>query len=104
MYTLIYKYPCVYRYTYVRLANFGIPVYFLCYIKKEQAFEIVSKIIFDSANQLIVGGNPAFESERVLFHIEMVMGEWGYRSALVSQYCDSIKQENDIMREMGIEE
>ncbi len=73
-------------------------------MEKEQAFEIVSKIIFDSANQLIVGGNPAFESERVLFHIEMVMGEWGYRSALVSQYCDSIKQENDIMREMGIEE
>jgi len=73
-------------------------------IEKEQAFEIVSKIIFDSANQLIVGGNPAFESERVLFHIEMVMGEWGYRSALVTQYCDSIKQENDIMREMGIEE
>ncbi len=72
--------------------------------KKEQAFEIVSKIIFDNAVQLIVGGNPAFESERVLFHIEMVMGEWGYRSAKVAGYCDSIKQENDIMREMGIEE
>lgn len=71
--------------------------------EKEQAFEIVSKIIFDRACQLIVGGNPAFESERVLFHIEMCMTEWGYRSALVSQYCDSIKQENDHMRSMGIQ-
>lgn len=71
-------------------------------IDKEQAFEIVSKIIFDRACQLIVSGNPAFESERVLFHIEMVMVEWGYKSALVSEYCDSLKQENDAMREMGI--
>ena len=73
-------------------------------IEKEQAFETVSKIIFDNACQLIVGGNPAFDSERVLFHLEMVMGEWGYRSAKVSEYCDSVKKENDIMREMGIEE
>lgn len=72
--------------------------------EKEQAFETVSKIIFDNACQLIVGGNPAFDSERVLFHLEMVMGEWGYRSAKVSEYCDSVKKENDIMREMGIEE
>ena len=69
----------------------------------EQAFEIVSKIIFDRACQLIVGGNPAYESEMVLFHIEMVMTEWGYRSAKVAEYCDSLKQENDIMRDMGIE-
>ncbi len=40
-------------------------------MEKEQAFEIVSKIIFDRACQLIVGGNPAYESEKVLFHIEM---------------------------------
>ncbi len=71
--------------------------------EKEQAFEIVSKIIFDRACQLIVGGNPAYESEQVLFHIEMVMTEWGYRSAKVAEYCDSLKQENDIMRDMGIE-
>lgn len=71
-------------------------------IEKEQAFEIVSKIIFDRACQLIVGGNPAYESEKVLFHIEMCMTEWGYRSAKVAEYCDSIKQENDIMRSMGI--
>ena len=69
----------------------------------EQAFETVSKIIFDRACQLIVGGNPAYESEQVLFHIEMVMTEWGYRSAKVAEYCDSLKQENDIMRDMGIE-
>lgn len=69
----------------------------------EQAFETVSKIIFDRACQLIVGGNPAYESEKVLFHIEMVMTEWGYRSAKVAEYCDSLKQENDIMRDMGIE-
>ena len=69
----------------------------------EQAFETVSKIIFDRACQLIVGGNPAYESEMVLFHIEMVMTEWGYRSAKVAEYCDSLKQENDIMRDMGIE-
>ncbi|MDH1520492.1 hypothetical protein N5I08_16030, partial [Acinetobacter johnsonii] len=66
-------------------------------------FEDVSKIIFDRACQLIVGGNPAYESEMVLFHIEMVMTEWGYRSAKVAEYCDSLKQENDIMRDMGIE-
>ena len=72
-------------------------------MKKEEAFEIVSKIIFDRACQLIVGGNPAFESEKVLFHIEMVMVEWGYKSPLVAEYCDSVKQENDAMREMGIE-
>ena len=70
---------------------------------KEQAFEDVSKIIFDRACQLIVGGNPAYESEMVLFHIEMVMTEWGYRSAKVAEYCDSLKQENDIMRDMGME-
>jgi hypothetical protein len=73
-------------------------------MEKEQAFEIVSKIIFDRACQLIVGGNPAFESEKVLFHIEMCMKEWGYRSALVSEYCDAVKQENDKMRDLGIEE
>ena len=73
-------------------------------LDKEQAFEIVSKIIFDRACQLIVGGNPAFESEKVLFHIEMCMNEWGYRSALVSEYCDAVKQENDKMRDLGIEE
>jgi len=72
-------------------------------MEREQAFEIVSKIIFDRACQLIVGGNPAFESEKCLFHIEMVMQEWGYKSAVVAEYCDSVKEENDIMREMGIE-
>lgn len=52
---------------------------------------------------MIVGGNLAFESEACLFHIEMVMVEWGYKSALVAEYCDAVKQKNDIMREMGIE-
>lgn len=69
----------------------------------EQAFEIVSKIIFDRGCQLIIGGNPAFDTEKVLFHIEMCMVEWGYRSAKVAEYCDAIKQENDLMRDMGIE-
>ena len=69
---------------------------------KEQAFETVAKIIFDRGCQLIVGGNPAYETEKVLFHIEMCMTEGGYRSAKVAEYCDSIKQENDIMRSMGI--
>ena len=73
-------------------------------MEKEQAFEIVSKIIFDRACQLIIGGNPAFDSESALFHIEMVMGEWGYKSALVSEYYESVKQENDFMRDMGIDE
>jgi len=68
----------------------------------EQAFEIVAKIIFDRGCQLIVEGNPAFETERVLFHIEMCMTEWGYRSAKVAEYCDAIKQENDHLRSMGI--
>ena len=73
-------------------------------MQKELAFETVSKIVFDRAVQLIVGGNPAFESEKVLFHIEMVMTEWGYRSAKVSEYCDLLKQENDLMRDLGIDE
>jgi hypothetical protein len=34
-------------------------------MEKEQAFEIVSKIIFDDACQLIMGGNPAYDSEKV---------------------------------------
>ena len=71
---------------------------------KQESFEIVSKIIFDRACQLIVGGNPAFDSEKVLFHIEMCMNEWGYKSALVSEYCDAVKQENDHMRDLGIDE
>lgn len=70
----------------------------------EQAFETVAKIVFDRGVQLIVGGNPAFETERVLVHIEMCMTEWGYRSPKVSEYCDSIKQENDLMRDLGIDE
>lgn len=70
----------------------------------EQAFETVSKIIFDRATQFIVEGNPAFESELVLLHIETVMGEWGYKSALVSEYYEILKKDNDGMREMGIEE
>lgn len=73
-------------------------------ISKEQAFEVVSKIIFDRACQLIIGGNPAFESEKVLFHIEMCMIEWGYKSAVVAEYCESLKHENDLMREMGIQQ
>ncbi len=71
-------------------------------MEKEQAFEIVSKIIFDRGCQLIIGGNPAYESERVLFHIEMCMVEWGCRSAKVAEYCEMIKQENDHLRSMGI--
>ncbi|MHA3052733.1 hypothetical protein [Acinetobacter sp. ANC 4640] len=71
---------------------------------KEQAFEIVAKIIFDRACTLIIEGNPAFDSEKCLLHIEMVMHEWGYKSALVSEYCESLKQENDSMREMGMKE
>lgn len=71
---------------------------------KEEAFDFVAKTIFDRGCQFIVGGNPAFETERVLFHIETCMTDWGYRSPKVSEYCDLIKQENDLMREMGIEE
>ncbi len=47
-------------------------------MEKEQAFEVVAKIIFDRAVQLIIGGNPAYESEVVLFHMEMTLTEWGY--------------------------
>lgn len=71
-------------------------------MEKEQAFEIVAKIIFDRGVQLIIGGNPAYETELVLFHIEMAMNEWGYKSAKVAEYCDSIKAENDNYRAMGI--
>jgi len=69
---------------------------------KEQAFEIVAKIIFDRACTLVVGGNPAYETELVLSHIEMAMNEWGFKSAKVAAYCDSIKSENDNFRSLGI--
>ena len=69
---------------------------------KEQAFEIVAKIIFDRACTLVVGGNPAYESELVLCHIEMCMVEWGYKSAKVAEYYDMLKAENDNFRSMGI--
>ena len=71
-------------------------------MEKEQAFEIVAKVIFDRAVQLIIGGNPAYESELVLFHMEMTLTEWGYRSPKVAEYCDSIKAENDNFRSLGI--
>ena len=73
-------------------------------MQKEQAFETVAKIIFDRACSLIIEGNPAFDSEKCLLHIEMVMHDWGYKSALVSEYCTSLKQENDHLRDMGIEQ
>jgi len=72
------------------------------YMDKEQAFEIVAKIIFDRACTLVVGGNPAYESELVLRHIEMCMVEWGYKSAKVAEYYDMLKAENDNFRSMGI--
>ncbi|WP_111858543.1 hypothetical protein [Acinetobacter sp. CFCC 10889] len=72
-------------------------------LQTQKSFESVAKVVFDRACQLIIGGNPAFESEKVLFHLEMVMQEWGYKSAVVAEYCDSVKEENDVMREMGIE-
>ncbi|MBV6605628.1 hypothetical protein JL976_19025, partial [Acinetobacter baumannii] len=49
-----------------------------------------------------VGGNPAYESELVLRHIEMCMVEWGYKSAKVAEYYDMLKAENDNFRSMGI--
>ena len=72
-------------------------------MEKEQAFEIVSKIIFDRAFQLIVSGSPAFDSELVLAHLEMVMVEWGYKSPVVVNYFDALKEENDHFRAMGIQ-
>ncbi|MCH7341478.1 hypothetical protein [Acinetobacter higginsii] len=71
-------------------------------MEKEQAFEIVAKIIFDRGVQLIIGGNPAYEAELVLFHIEMAMTEWGYKNPTVAAYCDSLKEENDKLRSLGI--
>jgi len=87
---------------HVNLLSFGQLETCIHAMNTEQAFEIVSKIIFDRGCQLIIGGNPAYESERVLFHIEMCMVEWGYRSAKVAEYCEMIKQENDHLRSMGI--
>lgn len=72
------------------------------YMSTEQAFEIVAKIIFDRACTLVVGGDPAYESELVLRHIEMCMVEWGYKSAKVAEYYDMLKAENDNFRSMGI--
>jgi len=67
--------------------------FYICdFMEKELAFEIVAKIIFDRAVQLII----------VLFHIEMTMVEWGYKSAKVAEYYDMLKAENDNFRSMGI--
>lgn len=71
-------------------------------MEKEQAFEIVAKIIYDRGVELIVGGNPAFETELVLFYIESTMIQWGFKNPKVSAYCDVIKAENDNFRAMGI--
>lgn len=71
-------------------------------MEKEQAFEIVAKIIHDRGVELIVGGNPAFETESVLFYIESTMIKWGFKNPKVAAYCDSIKAENDNFRAMGI--
>ena len=87
---------------HVNLLSFGQLETCIHAMNTEQAFEIVSKIIFDRGCQLIIGGNPAYETERVLLHIEMCMVEWGYRSAKVAEYCEMIKQENDHLRSMGI--
>jgi hypothetical protein len=72
------------------------------YMDKEQAFEIVAKIVHDRGVELIVGGNPAFETEFVLFYIESTMLAWGYKNPKVAAYCDAIKAENDNFRAMGI--
>ncbi len=72
------------------------------YMTKEQAFEIVAKIVHDRGVELIVGGNPAFETEFVLFYIESTMLAWGYKNPKVAAYCDAIKAENDNFRAMGI--
>ena len=68
----------------------------------EQAFEVVAKIIHDRGVELIVGGNPAFETESVLFYIEATMIAWGFKNPKVAAYCDAIKAENDNFRSMGI--
>jgi len=72
------------------------------YMTKEQAFEIVADIVHDRGVELIVGGNPAFETEFVLFYIESTMLAWGYKNPKVAAYCDAIKAENDNFRAMGI--
>lgn len=69
---------------------------------KEEAIELVAKIIFDRACTFLVEGNPAFDSERCLLHIGLVMSEWGYSCPKLNEYYDSLKYENDLMREMGM--
>ncbi len=44
-------------------------------MEREQAFEIVAKIIHDRGVELIVGGNPAFETEFVLLSPLFYRGE-----------------------------
>lgn len=88
-------------YTCINMQNFS-------YISKQEfteaAFEAIATIVFERGSSLIIGGNPAFDTECVLNHLEMVMTEWGYRSAKVAEYCDLIKKENDQLRAMGIGE
>ena len=67
---------------------------------RQAAFDVVSKVIYDQAVSLLVGGNPAYEGEACLRHIELVAQQWGYSTKLITPLLDSISEQNDFMRDL----
>lgn len=69
-------------------------------LNKQQAFDYVCHVIFSRAESLIIGGNPAYESEKTLAYMVDLMSEWGYSNTRAIGQLDAVRQENDYMREM----
>lgn len=69
-------------------------------LNKQQAFDYVCHVIFSRAESLIIGGNPAYDSEKALSYMVELMSEWGYSNTRAIGQLEAIRQENDYMREM----
>lgn len=69
-------------------------------LNKQQAFDYVCHVIFSRAESLIIGGNPAYESEKALAYMVDLMSEWGYINTRAIGQLDAVRQENDYMCEM----
>jgi cob(I)alamin adenosyltransferase len=69
-------------------------------LNKQHAFEYVCAAIFRRAEESIVGGNPAPDSEAALTYMVNLMSDWGYNTTRQLGQLEMIRQENDHMREM----
>lgn len=69
-------------------------------LNKQQAFEYVCAVIFRRAEESIVGGNPAPDSEAALTYMVNLMSEWGFNNTRQLGQLEAIRQENEYMREL----